>query len=87
MIEQILNHKFTIIALFIILIVALWVFKDKLNLNNEKKVYFNENKNRILEFDKNQVPNSFIPTGEFQGKKDGYVFKADDLGLGYYVDK
>ena len=35
----------------------------------------------------NQVSNSFIPTDEFQGKKDGYVFKADDLGLGYYIDK
>lgn len=87
MLEQILNHKFTIIALFIILIVALWVFKDKLNLNNEKKVHFNENNNKILEFDKNQVSNSFIPTDEFQGKKDGYIFKADDLGLGYYIDK
>ena len=87
MITKILNHKFTFIILLFVLIVGVWIFKDKLNSDNEKKVHFNENNNKILEFDKNQVSTSFIQTDKFQGKKDGYVFKADNLGLGYYIDK
>lgn len=31
--------------------------------------------------------NEFLPAVCFVGKKDGYVFKRGDLGLGYYVDK
>ena len=86
MFENVLNYKFTIIVLLVILIAGLWFFKDKLNLSlnsdNQKKVYFNEDKNKIVEPEQ-----SFIQTDKFQGKKDGYVFKADDLGVGYYVDK
>ena len=29
---------------------------------------------------------SFMPSSSFQGGKDGYVFKNDNLGLGYYKD-
>lgn len=91
MLEEILNYKIIIIVLLVVLIGGLWVFKDKLNLSlnsdNQKKVYFNEDKNKILEFDKNEVSTNFIPANGFQGKKDGYVFKADNLGVGYYVDK
>ena len=91
MLEQILNYKFTIIVLLIVLIAGLWFFKDKLNLSlnsdNQKKVHFNKDKNRILEFDKNEISTNFIPVDNFQGKKDGYVFKSDNLGVGYYVDK
>lgn len=30
---------------------------------------------------------NFIPSNSFKGSKSGYVFKMDDEGLGYYVDK
>lgn len=35
------------------------------------------------------IPKSprFIPSDSFIGSKRGYVFKMDDLGLGYYKDK
>lgn len=29
----------------------------------------------------------FIPSNKFSGAKDGYVFKMDSHGLGYYLDK
>ena len=29
----------------------------------------------------------FIPSNKFAGAKDGYVFKMDSHGLGYYLDK
>ena len=32
-------------------------------------------------------PNEFIKADKFDGKKEGYVFKKDNLGLGYYKDK
>ena len=28
----------------------------------------------------------FIPSDSFSGAKDGYVFKMDESGLGYYLD-
>ena len=86
MLEEILNYKFIVIVTFVILILGFSFFKDRLNLtinsDNQKKVHFNEEKNKIVE--SNQM---FIPTDNFQGKKDGYVFKSDNLGLGYYLDK
>ena len=33
-----------------------------------------------------EIMDVFIPSDEFMGKKDGYVFKKDDEGLGYYLD-
>lgn len=29
----------------------------------------------------------FMPSNKFAGAKEGYVFKMDELGLGYYLDK
>ena len=29
----------------------------------------------------------FIPSKKFAGAKEGYVFKMDSQGLGYYLDK
>ena len=80
MLLNLLNHKFSMIILFVILIIGLCFFKNKLNLNNKKQVTFNEDKNRILEH------NKFIPSAKFEGKKEGYVFKKNDLGIGYYLD-
>ena len=33
------------------------------------------------------IQESFISSNEFVGGKDGYVFKNDTQGLGYYIDK
>ena len=41
-------------------------------------------KNKELESEKEQEP--FIPSDSFIGSKNGYVFKKDDKGLGYYLD-
>ena len=30
---------------------------------------------------------SFIPSDKFSGAKEGYVFKMDSKGLGYYLDR
>jgi hypothetical protein len=29
---------------------------------------------------------SFVPSDKFAGAKNGYVYKMDDKGLGYYLD-
>ena len=29
----------------------------------------------------------FLPSNKFAGAKEGYVFKMDEQGLGYYLDK
>ncbi|MBT6471814.1 MAG: hypothetical protein HOK52_11235 [Candidatus Marinimicrobia bacterium] len=29
----------------------------------------------------------FLPSDKFAGAKEGYVFKMDSKGLGYYLDK
>jgi hypothetical protein len=84
MFENILNHKSTIVILLLVLIAGLWFFKDKINLN-KKKVVINEDKNKVLEFDKEK--NHFIQSDTFNGVKEGYVFKTNNLGIGYYLDK
>tara|TARA_B100001142_G_scaffold30787_1_gene27342 strand:- start:2159 stop:2398 length:240 start_codon:yes stop_codon:yes gene_type:complete len=35
---------------------------------------------------KNNQRQSFIPSDKFVGAKNGYVFKMDSRGLGYYLD-
>lgn len=35
----------------------------------------------------NNIQESFISSEAFVGRKDGYVFKNDIQGLGYYIDK
>lgn len=35
---------------------------------------------------KNNQRQSFIPSDKFVGAKNGYVFKMDSHGLGYYLD-
>ena len=35
----------------------------------------------------NNIQESFISSEAFVGRKDGYVFKNDAQGLGYYIDK
>jgi len=48
------------------------------NINNLK----NNEKNLKVEFN-----DDFIQTDGFIGKREGYVFKKDDKGLGYYKEK
>ena len=91
MFERILENKTIIMIIFCILIYGLYIFKDRMKLflvqNNDKKVYFDETNNKILEFDKNNMGDTFIPSERFEGKKYGYIFKSDTLGVGYYLDK
>lgn len=53
-------------------------------ISNEKKDivvegYTTNNKNvQFVEFEESET---------FKGKRDGYVFKKDEKGLGYYLDK
>jgi hypothetical protein len=35
----------------------------------------------------NKIVDDFIVSNSFQGSKEGYIFKTDDKGLGYYIDK
>ena len=84
MLENILNHKSTIVILLLVLIAGLWFFKDSINLN-KKKVIINEDANKVLEFDKEKI--NFIQSDTFNGVKEGYVFKTNNLGTGYYLDK
>ena len=45
----------------------------------------------LKKYNKNIIPQKisiepFIPSTEFSGEKKGYVFKNDDMGIGYYKD-
>lgn len=80
MLEYLLNYKLIFIIIFFLLFL---IFKDK--ILNKKKVVINENKNKIVEFDKTNTEN-FIKSDMFNGLKEGYVFKTDNLGTGYYLD-
>lgn len=42
--------------------------------------------NTVEPMKNNQYP-SFVPSDKFAGAKNGYVFKMDSQGLGYYLDK
>ena len=49
----------------------------------------NNNKGIILEgyITNNDKQVDFIDSDSFKGKRDGYVFKKGEKGLGYYLDK
>ena len=34
-----------------------------------------------------EIVENFISSKEFSGKREGYIFKNDEQGLGYYLDK
>tara|TARA_B100001248_G_C27375952_1_gene454287 strand:- start:342 stop:596 length:255 start_codon:yes stop_codon:yes gene_type:complete len=83
MFEGLMNNKY-IFLIFTGLLIIIWILKDKINFR-KKKVIINEKKNKILEFDKNDN-NFFVKSNVFNGSKEGYVFKTDNLGTGYYSD-
>ena len=46
-------------------------------------LYFRDTNTEPL---KNKQQSLFIPSDKFAGAKNGYVFKMDSHGLGYYLD-
>ena len=48
--------------------------------------YMQKSQKNIEEPMENYQQEAFIPTESFGGAKEGYVFKMDDKGLGYYLD-
>ena len=65
------------IIIFILLIGFLYLF-----FQSKKRVVINESENIYIE-----PENDFIQSNIFKGKIQNYVFKMDDKGLGYYLDK
>jgi thioredoxin 1 len=57
------------------------LINNNLNKQETKQIF---NKDNLIQ--NKELPN-FFPSKYFQGKKDGYVFKTDQNGLGYYLDK
>ena len=72
-ISYIKNNKIVFILLTILIAYLLYTYfkKDEINTETEKTV----------------IQESFISSDKFVGRKDGYVFKNDRQGLGYYIDK
>ena len=48
--------------------------------------YFQKSKKNVVEYMVNRQLEPFIPSDSFVVAKEGYVFKMDDVGLGYYLD-
>ena len=67
------NNKIVFILLTILMIYLLYTYfnKDRVNIETEQS----------------DIQESFISSDAFVGRKDGYVFKNDTQGLGYYIDK
>ena len=49
-------------------------------------IYFYMQKTKTKEPEKNKLK-LFIPSKTFIGAKKGYIFKNDNNGIGYYLDK
>ena len=48
--------------------------------------YMQTSQKNVEEPMENHQLEPFIPSDSFVGAKEGYVFKMDDVGLGYYLD-
>ena len=59
--------------------------KEASKSKNTTSTKATENKQAVEEVDPNAP--SFIESASFKGRKNGYVFKRGDEGLGYYLDK
>lgn len=57
------------------------LINNNLNKQETKQIF---NKDNLIQ---NKQIASFYPSKYFQGKKEGYVFKTDQNGLGYYLDR
>jgi len=49
--------------------------------------YFQKSKKNVVEYMGNIQQEHFIASDKFDGAMDGYVFKNDSSGLGYYLDE
>jgi len=49
--------------------------------------YFQKSKKNVEEYMGNIQQESFIASDKFDGAMDGYVFKNDSSGIGYYLDE
>ncbi len=67
------NNKIVFILLTILIIYLLYTYFNKDEVN--------------IEIEQSDIQESFISSDTFVGRKDGYVFKNDRQGLGYYIDK
>ena len=67
------NNKIVFILLTILIVYLLYTNfkKDEINMETEQS----------------DIQESFISSDAFVGRKDGYVFKNDRQGFGYYIDK
>ena len=48
--------------------------------------YMQKSKKNVVEYMGNILQEPFILSESFSGAKEGYVFKNDATGLGYYLD-
>ena len=48
--------------------------------------YIQKSQKNVEEPMENLQLETFIPSDSFSGAKDGYIFKMDESGLGYYLD-
>ena len=48
--------------------------------------YMQKSKKNVEEPMENHQLEQFITSESFVGAKEGYIFKMDDIGLGYYLD-
>jgi hypothetical protein len=56
------------------------IVKNNIN-DTDIKEKFKNSKNNIQ-----NKENIFVPSDKFNGKKEGFVFKNDSKGVGYYTD-
>ena len=49
-------------------------------------IYFYMQKTKTVKTETNELK-PFIPSKTFSGAKKGYIFKNDNNGIGYYLDK
>ena len=49
--------------------------------------YFQKSKKNVVEYMGNIQQEPFIASDKFDGAMNGYVFKNDYNGIGYYLDK
>jgi len=77
------NWQSLVVVVTVIGLVSWWWFSRN-NLDGNDGFDNYEDEPYDDEPDSNE---QFIPTSQFGGRKDGYVFKSGDEGLGYYLDQ
>lgn len=70
------------ILIGIAFLIGIYFYMQKYQQQQSQQVQYG---NRVEPM-KNNQGQSFIPSDKFAGAKNGYVFKMDSHGLGYYLD-